>query len=422
MYIKRAITDEIEKAGEEFPVLAIVGPRQSGKTTLAQELFPNHAYISLEDYDIRALAQADPRKFLTDYPTESGIILDEIQHVPELFSYMQTIVDREKKMGYFVVSGSQNFLVDQTITQTLAGRMAVFTLLPLSISELKNADLLPEKIETLVHQGSYPRVYAAKVSYERLYRNYILLYLERDVRQIKNVSDLALFQKFMRLCAGRIGQVLNLSSLGNDCGINHNTAKAWISLLQASYIVFLLYPYHKNFGKRLIKSPMLYFFDTGIACSLLNIKSAKDLSDHYLRGGLVESFIISDLLKQQYNLDEQPSLYFWRDKTGHEIDCIIETAREPIAVEIKAGKTVAQDFFKGIKFWQETTQIKERRFVIYGGDTNQSWPHAEVLSWRSAGNLIATLKNQHQKKPDFLHQAFFCNLNVDTLLRLHFSF
>ncbi len=391
-YVKRAISSQLREASQEFPVVTLVGPRQSGKTTLAQTEFPNHRYISLEDFDMRDLAVADPRKFLSEYPTASGIILDEIQHAPQLLSYMQTIVDREKKKGFFIVTGSQNFLVDEAITQTLAGRMAVLTLLPLSISELRDADLLPSKIETLIYKGSYPRAHVDKVSIERLYNNYIRLYVERDVRQIKNVSDLNTFQKFMRLCAGRVGQVLNVTSLGNDCGINANTAKAWISLLQTSYIIFLLYPFYRNYGKRLIKAPKLYFIDSGIACSLLRIRSAQELSNHYLRGGLVETLILSDFLKQQYNLDQQPSLYFWRDKTGNEIDCIIDEPQYPIPVEIKAGQTVARDFFKELRYWQATSNIPDvPKYLVYAGSENQSWPHAQVLGWQSAGNLIETI-------------------------------
>lgn len=393
MLIRRDLAQQVDLAASEFPVIAILGPWHSGKTTLAQLAFPHHRYISLEDYDVRALAQADPRKFLLEYPTEHGIILDEIQHVPELLSYMQTIVDREKKNGYFIVTGSQNFLVNEAITQTLAGRMAVLTLLPLSIHELETASLLPEKIETLVYKGSYPKAHAETVSIERLYTNYIQLYVERDVRQIKNVADLNTFQKFMRLCAGRIGQVLNLSSLGNDCGINHATAKAWISLLEASYIVFLVHPYYKNFGKRLIKAPKLYFVDTGIACTLLKIRSPEELSDHYLRGGLIESFILADFLKQQHNLEQQPNLYFWRDQSGHEIDCIIDTAHYPVPVEIKSGKTVATDFFKELIFWQNTTDIPTSpQYIIYGGIEDQKWPQAQVLSWKSAGKLMKKIK------------------------------
>jgi predicted AAA+ superfamily ATPase len=392
MLIKRSLTEKVVEAASEFPVVAIVGPRQSGKTTLAQMAFPRHKYLSLEDHDVRTLALTDPRQFLTEYPTEFGLILDEIQHAPMLLSYMQTIVDREKKKGFFIVTGSQNFLVDEAITQTLAGRMAVLTLLPLSIEELKEAHLLPDTIETYAYKGSYPNIYAENTSVERLYTNYIRLYVERDVRQIKNVSDLNAFQRFMKLCAGRTGQILNLTSLGNDCGINHNTAKSWISLLEASYIVFLLYPYYKNFGKRIIKSPKLYFFDTGIACSLLNIRSPQELSDHYLRGGLVESLIISDLLKQQHNLDRKPNLYFWRDSTGNEIDCIVDESKFPVPIEIKAGKTVAPDFFKEIAYWSNLTKSPQvPTFLIYGGSDNQRWPQADVISWNASGDLIKRL-------------------------------
>ncbi|MGC2310253.1 MAG: ATP-binding protein [Candidatus Babeliaceae bacterium] len=392
MFIQRILTQKIVEASSEFPVIAVMGPRQSGKTTLVQMVFANHKYVSLEDYDIREFAQDDPRKFLAEYPTESGLILDEIQHAPELLSYIQTIVDREKKNGYFIVTGSQNFLVDQAITQTLAGRMAVFTLLPLSLSELANASLLPAKIETLVYKGSYPKVHAQQTSVERLYTNYMRLYVERDVRQIKNVSDLSSFQKFMRLCAGRIGQILNATSLGNDCGINQSTVKAWLSLLEASYVIFLLYPYYKNFGKRLIKAPKIYFVDTGVACSLLKIRSEEELADHYMRGGLVESFIVSDLLKQQCNLEQQPSLYFWRDKTGHEVDCIIDESKYPVPVEIKAGKTITTDFFKDLNYWQSITDTPQAPcYLIYGGNENQKRTAAEVVSWQSAGTLIEKL-------------------------------
>lgn len=389
MLIDRIITNQIKSAAAEYPVIALVGPRQSGKTTLAQMVFPSHNYVSLEDYDVREKAQADPRMFLAQQPSAAGIILDEIQHVPSLLSYMQTIVDREKKNGYFVVTGSQNFLVDQAITQTLAGRMAVLTLLPLSIQELANAALLPTTLEELVFKGSYPKAHAQDISIERLYSNYLRLYVERDVREIKNVADLSMFQKFMRLCAGRIGQVVNFTSLGNDCGINQGTVKAWISLLEASYVVFQLYPYYKNFGKRLIKSPKLYFIDTGLACSLLQLTSVKDVADHYLRGGLVESLVIADLLKQHYNFDRQPNLYFWRDKTGNELDCVIDTAQYPIPIEIKSGQTVTTDFFQGLDYWRKTTgSPQEPGYLIYGGAQDQAWPQAHVLSWRSAGSLI----------------------------------
>ncbi len=388
--IVRDITDQLIQAAKEFAAVALVGPRQSGKTTLAQYIFPSHRYVSLEDFDTRALAKADPRRFLQDYASESGVILDEIQHVPELLSYIQTIIDRENKKGYFIITGSQNLLVNEAITQTLAGRIAILTLLPLSIHELQKSNKLSESIEGAVVKGFYPRVYAEEISFTRLYTNYIRGYIERDVREIKNISDLNLFQKFVALCAGRTGQILNLTSLANDCGIDHKTARAWISILEATYVIFLLQPYYKNFGKRLIKSPKLYFVDTGIACSLLNIKTAEELSNHYLRGGLVESCIIADLFKQYYNHDQRPALYFWRDLTGNEVDCILEGALHITAVEIKAGKTVNSDFFKTFSYLKQLKEAPDvRNVVVYAGSQKQTWPEAQVLNWQSAGELVA---------------------------------
>jgi uncharacterized protein len=387
--IRRDLEKSLIDAAKQFAAVALVGPRQSGKTTLVQQIFKKHNYVSLEDLDKRALAKADPRAFLKDNATESGIIIDEIQHVPDLLSYMQTIIDRENKKGFFIVTGSQNLLINEAIRQTLAGRIAILTLYPLSIHELSQASLLPSKIEEVVFQGTYPRLYSETVSPVKLHENYIRGYIERDVRQIKNILDLSLFQKFLQLCAGRVGQILNISSLGNDCGVDHKTVRSWISLLEASYLIFLLNPYYKNFGKRLIKSPKLYFVDTGLACSLLNIKNSQELSAHYLRGGLVESFIIADLFKQSYNLDRKPSLYFWRDIAGNEIDCIIEQALTLSPVEIKAGTTVNPDYFKQFAYLDKIEQFPaDKRFVIYAGQENQRWPEAQVIGWQNAGTLI----------------------------------
>ena len=388
MLIKREIEGQLREAATQFPVIAVIGPRQSGKTTLVEMVFPDHAYVSLEDFDIRTRALADPRTFLAEYPTKSGIILDEIQNAPVLLSYIQTIVDKEKKKGFFIITGSQNILVHEAITQTLAGRIALLTLLPLSIVELDNAGLLPEKIEAAVCKGSYPQAYIENIPVTRLYSNYILTYVERDVRQMRQITNLETFQRFIRLCAGRIGQVVNLESLGNDCGVNHSTVKAWLSVLEASYIIFSLYPYYKNFGKRLVKSPKLYFVDTGLACALLNIKSEEELSDHYLRGGLIESFILADIRKQRYNADQQPNMYFWRDHTGNEIDCILDELN-PVPVEIKAGKTVVTDFFKAFDNWNSLTKlVKKQHYVIYGGAEVQQWPQATVLGWKAAGGIV----------------------------------
>lgn len=392
--IRRDLEKPLREAARQFSAVAIVGPRQSGKTTLTQKVFNKHTYVSLEDLDKRELARADPRAFLHDNASKTGIIIDEIQHVPELLSYMQTIIDREKKKGFFIVTGSQNLLINEAIRQTLAGRIAILTLFPLSVHELEHASLLPSRIEEVVFKGTYPRLYSEEISPVKLHENYIKGYIERDVRQIKNILDLNLFQKFLQLCAGRIGQILNLNSLGADCGIDHKTVRAWISLLEASYIIFLLNPYYKNFGKRLIKSPKLYFVDTGIACSLLNIKNVQDLSAHYLRGGLVESFIISDLFKQSYNIDRKPSLYFWRDMTGNEIDCMVETALTVIPIEIKAGTTVSSDYFKQFVYLKKIEEFPaDKKIVIYAGNENQSWPEAKVLSWQNSGTLIKSVSS-----------------------------
>ncbi len=266
--------------------------------------------------------------------------------------------------------------------------MAVLTLLPLSIAELEQEKLLPSDINELIIQGSYPQIYSEKVSFERLYANYIQLYVERDVRQIKNIENIELFQKFIRLCAGRIGQIVNYASLANDCGINQVTAKTWIALLEASYIVFQIQPYFNNYGKRLIKSPKLYFVDTGIACSLLKIRTPDELADHYLRSGLMESFIIGDFLKQQYNNEQRPSLYFWRDLTGNEIDCIIDTARAPIPVEIKAGTTLTSDFFKTLQEWNTKNNTGGASYLVYNGTNDKQWNGTQAVTWQSAGTLI----------------------------------
>ncbi len=391
--IYRDITKSLLESAQQFAAVAVLGPRQSGKTTLIQSTFKKHGYVSLEDLDMRDLAKRDPRGLLKEYATKDGIILDEIQHVPELLSYMQTIIDRENKKGFFIITGSQNILVNQAVTQTLAGRISLLTLFPLSIHELQQANRLNSNIKEVVFKGLYPRLYAEEISPTKLYPSYIHGYIERDVRQIKNILNLELFQKFMRLCAGRIGQVLNLSSLCNDCGIDFKTAQSWISLLKATYVIFLLQPYFNNFGKRLVKSPKLYFVDTGVACSLLNIKSPDELESHYLKGGLVESFVISDLFKQFANIDSAPTLSFWRDIAGNEVDCLIEHRARLTPVEIKSGRTANSDYFKQFKYLEKIKKFpsSSNNFVIYSGDEDQNWPQAKILSWKFSGELVKKL-------------------------------
>lgn len=389
MIIKREMLDQIVEAAREFPVVAILGPRQSGKTTIAQLTFPQHSYVNLEDLSLRRLAMEDPKRFLKDFAHESGIIIDEAQHAPELFSYIQVIADQEKKNGFYIITGSQNFTLDEKITQSLAGRVAKLTLMPLSIQEIKNAKLLPGKIEELVVQGGYPKIYADDVSRERLLKNYIDTYVQKDVRQVKNINDLVKFELFIRSCAALTGQLLNKHTLADSLDISAPTVDSWISLLVSSYIIFLQEPFFKNYGKRMVKSPKLYFVDTGLACSLLGIRTAEDLIINPLRGELIETSIVSDLYKQFYNLDLKPSIYFWRDYAQKEIDVIIEKSPQPLAIEIKSSKTVSPHYFDTISYWNKISHTTSAsNYVINGGSETQQWNKGMVLSWQDAGDLI----------------------------------
>lgn len=387
--IHRQMCEKLIAIAQQYWVVAIIGPRQSGKTTLVQNAFPTHRYISFEDLDVREFATKDPRGFLANIHNEFGVILDEIQHVPTLLSYIQTYVDREKKPGYFILTGSQNFLVNQAITQTLAGRIALLTLLPFSVKELRDASLTPDSIEDVLFKGFYPSLYAditKDISY--WYDNYIKTYIERDVRLITNITNLTALKTFMQLCAGRTGQLLNLTSLANDCAISPNTAKAWLSVLEASYIIFLLRPHHSNFNKRLIKAPKLYFYDTGLACALLNIENSTQLVMHYLRGALVESLVIADIYKNFYNTAHSPHIYFWRDMQGHEIDCLIDKGTALLAIEIKSGKTIQSNFFDGLSFWHELSkQDLSHNYLVYAGAENQKRTIAHVLGWQSIDKI-----------------------------------
>jgi hypothetical protein len=389
MFIARILEKKLKELAGQYPVLALLGPRQSGKTTLARHLFPNYQYVNLEELDFRQFAIADPRGFLETHSSGKGLILDEIQNTPDLFSYLQVRVDRDPRPGFYVLTGSQNILLNEQISQTLAGRIAIETLLPLSIEELALADRLPKPVFSLAHQGFYPPIYARKLDAQDWYKNYIQTYVERDVRQVRNVSDLALFQKFIKLCAGRIGQLLNLTSLSDDCGVSVNTIRSWISILEASYILFLLPPHHKNFSKRLIKSPKLYFYDTGLACHLLGIETPNMLVQHYLRGGIFESMILSNLYKRRFNQGKTPNLFFWRDKSGLEVDCIIEKGDRLVPVEIKSGQTASSDFFTSLEIYCRLASLPPSSgFVIYAGDEEQKRSSGYLLSWRQTEKLI----------------------------------
>lgn len=386
---KRKLEPIILKRSEKMPVIAILGPRQSGKTTLAKSAFKQHSYVSLENFDERELALTDPKRFLESNINEFGIIIDEVQHAPKLLSYIQTYVDEKHRPGHIIITGSQNILVNEAISQSLAGRVALFTLLPLSIVELKDNVLVPDKIEELVYKGGYPRIYAYDLEPTSWYLDYIETYVERDVRQIGRIVDLVTFRRFMRLCAGRVGQLLNIAVLATDCGIDQRTAKAWLSVLEASYIIFRLEPHYENFNKRLVKSPKLFFYDTGLACALLGIKSSEQVDDHYLRGGIVESCLIAEILKHYYNQGERPQeVYFWKNQAGQEIDCIIRKDNRLVPIEIKASNTIVSDFFTVLSYWKQLTHNTELGYVIYGGSKNQEWPHGRVISWKNTEDIF----------------------------------
>lgn len=389
MFLKRDIEKTLKRYAE-FPVVAILGPRQSGKTTLAKNHFKKHVFLSFEDPSTREFAITDPRGFLKEYENKHGLILDEFQYVPQILSYIQLEVDAQNRPGYFVITGSQNFVMNQAITQSLAGRVGILTLLPFSLHELKKNHIAPKRVHDLIVQGSYPRVYTENIATHDLYASYIHTYVERDVRQLINVGDLRTFQRFLLLCAGRVGQLLNISDLAENCGISNSTATKWLSVLEASYIVFLLPPYFKNFNKRVIKTPKLFFYDTGIACNLLGINTSRILSASPFRGPLFENFITSDLSKQFFNTGSRPPLYFWRDHNGRiEVDCLIDKDGQLIPIEIKSSETMASSFFDGLKQWNEISQTSaENNYVIYGGDFNQKRSHGNIISWHAADNLV----------------------------------
>jgi len=383
--ITRIIHKKITQLAEKFPVISVTGPRQSGKTTLIKSAFPDYRYESLEDPGTRLYAQSDPIRFLR---AGEKMIIDEIQRVPELFSYLQTNTDKTNINGQYIISGSQSFLLNQHISQSLAGRVAILNLMPFSMSELCDHRILFTDYNKLIFQGFYPRIYDKNINPVDFYPNYLQTYVERDVRLLQNIQDLNLFIRFLKLCAGRIGQLVNFTSLANDCGISGNTAKSWISVLEASYIIFLLQPHFKNFNKRIVKMPRLFFIDTGLASSLLEIQSENQLSTHYLRGALFENFILSEFIKRRLNQGLRPNLYFWRDNKGVEVDCIIENGNALTPVEIKSGNTFSQDYFKNINYWNKLSgNTPENSWVVYGGDITRNTKDGTLLSWNDLGKV-----------------------------------
>jgi predicted AAA+ superfamily ATPase len=379
-YITRQLEQVLKKQLDKYPILAVTGPRQSGKTTLLEHLFPDYAYVSLENENVRSFAVDDPVGFLKKYPGK--VIFDEVQRAPGLFSYLQTEVDRSGQMGQFILSGSQNFHLLSNITQSLAGRVALFRLLPLDFAELHSGNYLPQRWTQLAWQGAYPALFSRQIEPPVFYHNYIETYLNRDVTELSNIRDMHAFRRFLSLCAGRTGQLLNLANLARDCDITQPTAKAWLSILESSYILFLLYPYHKNYNKRIIKTPKLYFYDTGLACFLLGIRKPEDLEMFDLAGNVFETLVIADFIKRNQHQYLFREYWFWRDSNGNEIDLLTKTGLSLDIFEIKSTQTLNTRLFAGLDYFTSVSGEKiEARTLIYGGNESQNRTNYSVIAW-----------------------------------------
>jgi predicted AAA+ superfamily ATPase len=381
--IPRIASSKLQELASLFKAVAVIGPRQSGKTTLVKSLFTNKPYVSFENPDIRLMATDDPRGFLLKYP--DGAIFDEVQRVPHIFSYLQEILDNTRDRGKFILTGSNNFLLQENISQSLAGRVAYLRLLPFNLEELASLEEITDE-NKIILQGFYPPIYDMKIPVTDWMPNYIRTYIERDVRQIKNVTDLLIFEKFMRLLASRTSQELNYSSLSVEVGVDVKTLQSWIGVLESSFIIYLLRPHFKNFNKMIVKRPKLYFYDTGLACSLLGITSTNHLANHPLRGALFECLIVTEMIKQRTHRGKEVNLYFWRDKTGHEIDLVVEQVASLLPIEIKAGKTIHADFFKTLRYWMKLSG-ETKAELIYAGELEQNRSDGiKIKSWRSLIN------------------------------------
>ncbi len=382
--IKRESVKKLKLLAKEYGVVSVIGPRQSGKTTLVKKYFPHHEYFNLEDPSTLTFVEKDPKNFIES--VKKGIIIDEIQKYPELLSYIQVAIDEGYSPAKYVLTGSQNLLLSEKVSQSLAGRVGILELLPLTISEMQNAKILPKNHLELILKGSYPRLYDKKQTVSVFYSNYLNTYVERDVRSIKNVGDLNTFRKFLQLLAGRVGQVLNLNELGGILGLDNKTAKSWISVLEASYIIYLLQPYHKNFGKRLIKSPKIYFVDTGLASYLLGLDSIKELETHFTVGHLFENLIISDFLKRKANSLKTTRFYFTQDSKGFEIDLILDYGTEKLPLEIKLSKTFKENFLKNIDVFKKLSDI-EKGALIFTGESIKEIGDNRVLNYLDINDI-----------------------------------
>lgn len=379
--LNRNIGSQINLLKKQYPVLALTGPRQSGKTTFLKNFFHDYRYLSFENPDTRHYALNDPNGFLKEY--DNKVIFDEVQRVPELFSYIQTIVDEKKIMGQFILSGSQNFQLLNNISQSLAGRVALLKLFPFDFNELQSAKLLPKKeYYDLMYTGFYPAIYDRGISPTNYYSNYVQTYIERDVLELTQIKDLKLFRNFLLICAGRAGQLLNLNNIANECGISQPTAKAWLTILESSYIIYLLQPYFQNMNKRIVKTPKLYFYDTGLLSYLVGIRHSNKISMHPFKGALFENMIIGEYVKRNYHLGLYKDYWFWRDSQGHEVD-LLSVEEEGFKIfEVKASSTINDDFFKELDYFGKLSGDKTQlKTLVYSGTENQKRTHYDVIAW-----------------------------------------
>jgi predicted AAA+ superfamily ATPase len=382
MLLARHIGRAILEVAGKMPVVSITGPRQSGKTTLAKQLFPEYTYTNLENPLTRDFARDNPIRFLQQ--SKRGLIIDEAQYVPELFSYIQIHVDETRRNGEIILSGSQNFLLMEKITQSLAGRVAIFNLLPFSVQELDGTQHAGKDAFEYIFNGLFPRIYDQGAPPEVFYPSYIQTYVERDVRQVQSIGDLAAFERFLHLCAGRVGQIFNQSALAVECGVSAPTIARWMSVLQTGFVAYLLPPFFNNFNKRITKTPKLYFYDTGMACSLLRIRSAAELDQHFARGALFENFVINEVMKNLLNRGIRPDLYFWADSAGYEVDLIVHQGLRQYPIEIKSSDTIRSDFFKNLELFQKISGTPpDDCYLVYQGAENQDRHSGRVRNWRA---------------------------------------
>ncbi len=401
--IPRALSAPVRAAAGMYPVITITGPRQSGKTTLCRALFPHLPYYSFEAPDIRLMAQDDPRGLLAQCP--GGAVLDEIQRVPDLASYLQELVDAPAFKGLFVLTGSQNLALLQTVSQSLAGRSAVFTLAPFSMAELRDAGVATGSVDEWIFRGFYPRIYDRHVPPSRFYSDYIATYLERDLRALRAVHDLTQFQRFVGLCAGRVGAPINMESLGNEAGVSQRSARLWLELLEASYLVFRLPPWFRNVNKRLVKTPKIFFYDTGLVAHLLGISAHEQLVNHPLRGALFENLMVAEALKQRLNQGGRHDLMFYRDSHGHEVDLVIPSAQGCQAIEIKSAATFQRDFLKGLDQFARVFSENTRRMLVYTGAQQLRTHDTDIVPFEQMTGMLppASPPDANPTTPGLLH-------------------